>query len=65
MSRPELCRTRLAENRKIGIDFDEAWQHALRGIRGDWRSVLEWSKPWFRDAYHGEGRALRIGPVDS
>ena len=62
MTRPELCRTRLADLRNLGIDFEEAWQHALRGIRGEWRSILEWAKPEFRDAYHGEGRALRLSP---
>lgn len=61
---PAHVRVILAEYRRQGIEFEEAWQKALRSLpRGsdkstrvywqEWREILRWAEPWYEAAFKG------------
>ena len=58
----EVVRRHLAAERAAGAPFDLAWPVALtaalrdvgREEARDWRLALEWARPAFEAAYHGE-----------
>lgn len=52
----------LADERRHGTDFDEAWARALAVLepRGDWAPALAWSREEWRAAYE-----LRSGSFDA
>jgi DNA-binding CsgD family transcriptional regulator len=75
---PQEVRHLLQEARRRGEDFHDAWEIALTGVfwpgrfltrteRDEWAEALEWSRPYFRAAYYGEGTdplgALRLVAV--
>lgn len=57
----------LADERRRGTDFDEAWARALAVLepREDWAPALAWSREEFRAAYEGRGsRFVALGPLE-
>lgn len=74
MAPSEFVRRALAEYRKEGLPFIEAWSRALQALprmegRKEWLGVLRWARPFYEAAYNREPQldcstVLALAPVD-